>query len=349
MFVLFFAIVLSIYGSMNFLIAKVFVNQFPNYRVIIYIVVFLFALSSLLTMILRDQSTGKYIGIIGTYWMAISFLGFIVYGIFALIPKETFYLSTTILLTLLIIGIYSANSLKQTNYQISLANKVGDLDIVLISDLHLGYVNGANKLEKIVNKVNELNPDIVLIAGDLFDSNIHAISNIEKVKKELNAFKTTYGTYLAWGNHDAGENFQKMKELIEETNIVLLEDEVIDVGPFLVVGRRDIQPIGDQGEQRLPIDEVLKGIELDKPVFLMDHQPTEISDYDERIDLVVSGHTHRGQIFPFNFITKAIFPIDYGIMKKENNTYAVVTSGAGFWGPPIRIGTKSEIVLIEVR
>lgn len=348
MFALFLVVVFSVFGSMNWLIARTIAMQFPNHKLLIYMIVILFALTSVISMVLRDLSILNFIGTIGHYWIAVSFLGLVVYGIFALIPKDTFWLSTAILVLLLGIGIYTAQSLKQTDYQIKLAKDTENMRIALISDTHLGYVNGAKKLETIVDRVNATNPDVILIAGDLFDSSVNTIYNLEGVREALNNFKSTYGTYLAWGNHDAGNTFQEMKEIIDQTDIVLLEDEYIDVGPFVVIGRRDIQPIGEQGGERLPMDDVVQDADLTKPVFVIDHQPSEVNEYEDYVDLIVSGHTHHGQIFPFNYITNAIFPIDYGIMQKENGTYAIVTSGAGFWGPPIRLGTKSEFVIIEV-
>lgn len=342
-------IIFALYGSMNWLIARTFAKQWPNLAPLIYTVVAILAICSLLVFMLQNRSAGAIVGIIGSYWIAISFLGFVIYGIFLFIPKNTFWISTILLVCLLIAGIFQAERIQHITYNITIDKQTEPFQIVLISDLHLGYVNGAKKLEKIVADVNELNPDAILIAGDLFDSNFKAVNHIDRIKEALNSFEAKYGTYLAWGNHDAGDNFNMMKEFIEETNIILLEDEIHDAGPFYVIGRKDISPIGDQGEQRASITPLLDSIDdNEKPVMVMDHQPSSIDEYDERVDLIVSGHTHRGQIYPFNYITKAIFPIDYGVLEKDNGSYAIVTSGVGFWGPPIRLGTKSEIVTIQM-
>ena len=341
-------IILALYGSMNWLIARTFAKQWPNLAPFIYTLIAILAICSLLVFVLQNRSTGAIIGIIGSYWIAVSFLGFVLYGIFLFIPKNTFWVSTILLICLLIAGIFQAERIQHTTYNIKLDKQTESFHIVLISDLHLGYVNGAKKLETIVENVNELNPDAILIAGDLFDSNFKAVQQTDRIKEALNSFEAKHGTYLAWGNHDAGDNFNMMKEFIEDTSLILLEDEIDDAGPFYVIGRKDIRPIGDQGKNRASIAPLLDSLNDDKPVLLMDHQPSNIDEYDERVDLIVSGHTHRGQIYPFNYITKAIFPIDYGVLEKENGSYAIVTSGVGFWGPPIRLGTKSEIVSIQI-
>src|SRR5690606_31064942 len=127
------------------------------------------------------------------------------------------------------------------------------------------------------------------------------------------------------------------------SGIRVLYDEAITVdGRFTLVGRRDYSDAG-----RLPLEEVMRGADRRKPIILLDHQPYEL-DVAERagVDLMLSGHTHRGQVFPGSLITDRIYENDYGLLRR-GTFHSIVTQGYGFWGPPIRLGTRSEIVLIE--
>jgi uncharacterized protein len=137
---------------------------------------------------------------------------------------------------------------------------------------------------------------------------------------------------------------------IDKSNIKLLNDEhVIIDNQFVVVGRRDSSPIGNQGSPKAVTSEVMSSIDTTMAVFVMDHQPTNMIQYGDDVDLILSGHTHHGQVFPANLITNAMFTVDYGHYHKNSNSpHVIVTSGAGTWGPPLRIGTNIEIAQIKV-
>ncbi len=234
-------------------------------------------------------------------------------------------------------------------YAVSLADEgesTKQLQIVLISDLHLGYVMDAKRLQEIVEKVNEQKPDIVCIAGDVFDGDITAVKEPEAVKAAFDAIEATYGVYACFGNHDAGSTYEEMVHFLEDTQVRLLQDEGVSVGGIYLVGRRDSSPIGAHGEAR-------EGVSLaaadGQPVIVMDHQPGNIGEYGEDVDLVLCGHTHKGQIALFELITNALFEVDYGYYRKDRNSpHIIVTSGAGTWGPPQRIGSNCEVVSILV-
>ena len=358
-----------LYGLANFYIGNRIMNIAKNYftfnlSLCVYLPILILTLSSLAAY-LQPTKNWKIIGTIGIYWFGFVILAFIILGmtdilisIISHITKSSF--SANILLILRItdaiiifmlyaIGIYTANRIEITPYEVNInsTNHAGTFKIAMFSDLHLGYVNGANRLEEIVVKINGTNPDIVVIPGDFFDGNYHAVQETQEIISLLRQIESTYGTYLSWGNHDAGDTYEEMKNLIMSANITILEDETITIDDKVVlVGRKDSSLIGNQGENRTDISYKLEKISDCLPIIVLDHQPSNIDEY-KYVDLILSGHTHQGQVFPFNLLTKKAFTVDYGYYQ-DNGIQVIVTSGAGTWGPPIRIGTKSEIVEITV-
>ncbi|OJG23389.1 hypothetical protein RU98_GL001884 [Enterococcus caccae] len=311
---------------------------------------------------------GGLVGKMGHYWLSWWFLSLVILGLTDLslnITKKittvqtktdlVIWLSSIVLIVLLFCyGTWQAQQINTKNYQVTIdkhtSNQPQKINAVLISDVHLGYVNDLKKLEKIITKINQLHPDIVFIAGDLFDGNYKALQEPQRMVKQFERLVSTYGTYMCWGNHDAGETFEKMKTLVELSNITILEDEMTVVGEeLLVVGRKDSRPIGSQDGNRKSIQDQFKKVGNALPKIILDHQPSNIDEYEHGNELILSGHTHHGQIFPFSFVTKAYFTVDYGYYRKnENSPQVIVSSGVGTWGPPMRIGTQSEIVQIEI-
>lgn len=364
-----FAIISTIYGLINYYIGTRFIAIIKHYfslktSLLVFIPIILLALSSLINYIV-PKVNWRFIGTLGTYWFGIAAISLVIFGLTDIslfiinLFRKTQISSTAlitvrlinigIILVLFIVGVITAKSLKTTQYNISI-NKSSSLDslkVAMFSDLHLGYINSQNDVQKIVDEINKMNADIVLIPGDFFDGNINAVQDPEKIVEILSQLKSTYGTYLSWGNHDAGSSFDEMKSFLSTANITILEDDIHEFSDsFILVGRRDSSPIGNQGERRTSIDETLKNHNTKLPIIVMDHQPSNIDQYNQA-DLILSGHTHKGQVFPGNLMTNAIFTVDYGHYSNDN-IQAIVTSGAGTWGPPIRIGSKSEIVEINI-
>lgn len=342
--------------------------SFFKHPLILWVVIGLLALASMLTLLLFDANVGGLIGKIGSYWLSCWFLSLVIFGLTDLIltisKKITtvqtkteliiWLASTLLIVALFCYGSWQAQQIKTANYQVSIdtsaSNQSKKIEAVLISDLHLGYVNDVKKLEKIVTKINQMQPDVVFISGDLFDGNYKALQDPQGMEKQFKRLSSTYGTYMCWGNHDAGETFEKMRALVKASDITLLEDEMTVVGEeLLVVGRKDSRPIGSQDGDRKSIQEQFKKVGNKLPKIILDHQPSNIDEYKNENELILSGHTHQGQIFPFSLVTKAYFTVDYGYYRKnENSPQVIVSSGVGTWGPPMRIGTQSEIVRIDI-
>ena len=216
-----------------------------------------------------------------------------------------------------------------------------------IRDSHMGDIIGYKEIEEILQKINNLKPDVILIAGDIFDGDYYAVEDIEKIENEFKTLKSKYGIYAVLGNHDAGDSYDKSVEFFNSANIKLLQDEFIEVEEeFIVAGRKDFSSIRRQGNERKDVKSLLENVDTDKPIIMLDHQPSAINEEaDNNVDLLLCGHTHKGQLFPGNLITNNIFLDDYGYLKVQN-TNVIVSSGVGTWGPRMRIGSKSEICLL---
>jgi len=250
-------------------------------------------------------------------------------------------------------GIYNANQIKITHYEIQLRDaSLNNMEIVLISDLHLGDVSSERNLESMVQYINNLNPDIVCIAGDILNDDFRLIRNPERAISLFRTINARYGVFASLGNHDGGRTLNQMKNFLAESNIKLLNDEYVIIdGRLALFGRLDASPIGGFGElQRQDISKTISSVGANMPVIVMDHNPSHINEYGREVDLILAGHTHGGQMFPINLLTRAMFAVDHGHYQRGTySPHVIVTSGVSTWRPPIRIGTNNEIVSILIR
>lgn len=267
-------------------------------------------------------------------------------------------------------GIYHAKHINVTPYEVTVDKSAGELDslkIVFIADTHFGYNAGTIHAKEIVKKINKQNPDLVCIAGDIFDNEYEAIHEPKKVKKILRKINSRYGVYACWGNHDlnepilAGFTFNpgkegaeslkdpRMREFLKDSNIQLLEDEAVLIdNSFYVVGRKDASLIEKIEEKRKTPAQLTEKLDKDKPIIFIDHQPKELQEIaDAGVDLDLCGHTHDGQTFPGNITIKFLWGNPCGYLQK-GSMHNIVTSGSGVWGPAMRVGTNSEICTINV-
>lgn len=256
----------------------------------------------------------------------------------------------TLLLFLMIYGTWNARQIKVTSYDIHIPKNAGvlnQLHIALISDTHLGTIDDQRQ-KKIIDTLNSIKPDIVLVAGDITDD----IALFKKlgISNDFQTIRSTYGTYASFGNH---EYFQKdlrvITDQLELAGMSVLRDEYVKVAEsFYLIGREDKSSIMVSGKKRKALEELMQDIDIKLPVIMLDHKPIDLEEAKSvGVDLQLSGHTHTGQFWPFNLITRRIFKTDYGYLK-TGDLQLIVTSGAATWGPPIRIGTSSEVVHIKV-
>jgi predicted MPP superfamily phosphohydrolase len=228
------------------------------------------------------------------------------------------------------------------------AGKLHELHIAVISDVHLGTTIEKRHMKIIVNKINELKPDIILIPGDIIDEDIAPVlqTNVGEVLKKFNS---KYGVYAVTGNHEYIGGVAKAKEYLSANKINLLNDKALLVDDsFYLAGREDITMKTFINQNRKPLEHILAEVDKSKPIILMDHQPFKLNQAEKNgIDLQLSGHTHHGQLWPFNYITNMIFELSWGY-KQKGSTHFYVSSGVGGWGPPIRTVNRPEIISIEL-
>lgn len=309
---------------------------------------------------------GRFIKVIGSYFLAvieISFFLLIFIDLSALLMHvsgitPSFYIPflcigyLVILLTLLIVGSYNAWTPIKRTYEIKINKKAGStqqLRIVMASDLHLGNIVGNRHLQKLVSKVNELNPDLILLPGDILDDVIEPFIR-NNMKQTLKQLKARLGTYAILGNHEyIGKNIDQYVAEMNSIDIPVLRDEVLLIEKaFYLAGRKDKMAERVDPDGRKSIQHLLAAVDRELPIIMMDHQPYHFDQaLAAGVDLLLCGHTHRGQIAPNHLITKRLFELDWGYLLKEK-MHVVVSSGFGSWGPPIRLGSRSEYIELIV-
>jgi len=299
--------------------------------------------------------------IIGAYWMAVFYLLLMALPLvqisvrllrFTRLPRHRVekWSGAVALLAVagtLGYGMFNAYSPIVRTYEVHIDKPISpaaeSLTIVMAADMHFGLLSGRDHAERMVEEINALQPDLVLFPGDILDDDIGPYLE-QGIPEILSGIDAPLGVYASLGNHDRYDgSVQDIIEAIEQAGITVLYDEAATVADsLLLVGRKD------RSEQnRASLDELLEGADRSLPRILLDHQPYELDIAQQAgFDLIVSGHTHRGQVAPGNLITQRIYELDWGYLQK-GQLHAIVTSGYGFWGPPIRIGTRSEIVRIE--
>lgn len=264
-------------------------------------------------------------------------------------------------------GIVNARMIRVTPYEVAVDKPAGDLDsldVVLIADLHLGYNIGITHMTKMVELINEQDADLVVVAGDIFDNEYEALENPKELAKILNGIKAKYGVYACYGNHDiqepilAGFTFggedgksssQEMDQFMEKANIRLLQDEAVFIhDSFYLYGRPDYERPGMGDDERKTPEEITAGLDLTKPVIVMEHEPRELAELaDAGVDVDLCGHTHDGQMFPGNLTIDLAWENAYGYLKKDQ-MHNIVTSGVGLFGSNMRVGTRAEICPITI-
>jgi len=257
-------------------------------------------------------------------------------------------------LGVVIYGVINSRQIRHVTYHLQLEarNVPHEFRITMVSDLHLGGTNNEANLSKIVEIINDSAPDVVCLVGDIFNDDFTAIREPDTAGRLLASIRARHGVYASLGNHDGGKTFPQMVQFLEKHDVTLLNDDfrVID-GQLVLVGRVDGSPIGGFGDlHRGDMSAILASINSDLPVVVMDHDPAVIDQYGNEINLLISGHSHGGQIIPGNLITGAMYAQDHGYYRKDaNSPHVIVSSGVGTWGTPLRVGTHSEVVTITLR
>lgn len=224
-----------------------------------------------------------------------------------------------------------------------------EIKVVLASDIHMGAIIGKKRVREMVEKINSQNPDLVIFAGDLVDHNPLFVKS-GNIGPEFLKIKAPMGVYAVAGNHEFIGHAEVSINYLQKYGIKYLRDTSILVdGKIQIIGRDDREKKQHEGNARKSFDEVIKGVNKELPTILIDHQPVEYSSAQNfGVDLMVSGHTHKGQLWPFGFVTKKVFENDYGLIRK-GKTWFYTSSGYGTWGPPVRTGNRPELVVFKIK
>lgn len=219
-----------------------------------------------------------------------------------------------------------------------------DYRLVALSDLHLGYTIGRKELARWVDLINKEKPDAVVIAGDIIDNSVRPVLR-QAMQEELRRLKAPLGVYACFGNHDHLAGTGQSGDFFHQAGIRLLRDEVVLVdSAFYVAGRDD-----RTNSHRKPTAKILSNLDLRHPIILLDHQPYHLKESERAgVDFQLSGHTHRGQVFPINIITDVIYECSHGY-HRLGRTHYYVSEGIGLWGGKFRIGSKSEYTVVTLK
>lgn len=352
-----------------------------------FAVVYLFmALSPVIAFLLPKSAVAIVIRRISTYWIGImlySLLYVVLFDLLRLIAKHA-KLKNTLLFSrgsvisigsvvvacavaTCLYGIFNARNIKVNEYSVTVNKSCGSdkhLKAVLVADLHMGYAIGVDHITNMVEKINQQDADIVIIAGDIFDNSYDGMDDPEGIKAQLRSIKSKYGVYAVYGNHDIDEKIlmgftfdwggkqlhsEKMTNFMKECNIKLINDESVLINDeFYLVGRRDTDKPGTEDGTRAEISELTKDLDKTKPIFVLSHEPDELQKTaDAGADIDFSGHTHDGQLFPGNLTIGLFWENPCGMIKKDN-MYSIVTSGVGVYGTFMRVGTDAEICSVDI-
>lgn len=235
--------------------------------------------------------------------------------------------------------------LEKVDIQIKNLKKI--YKIVQISDVHIGGLIDKEFIKNIVTRVNATQPDIVVITGDLVDTNIE---NAQEALDELKYLESKYGTFYIVGNHEYFHGIKEIIEYVKSLDIRVLENENVYIGNngegFNLAGVYDV--FGYRKGVYIPhLNRALKG-KKDAPTVLLAHQPRYIEEVREGVDLILSGHTHGGQLYPFKFLVQIVQPYISGLHQHNESLQIYVNKGTGYWGPPMRLGSSAEITEIKL-
>lgn len=360
--------------------------NWKRFKIPFTVVYIALALSPLLAFFLPKSTFAVHVRRVSTYWIGVLMYSAIAVGVFEIlriIAKHTKLKNTKLFsrqgsitigsvvtacaVLVCVYGGVNARNIRVTDYSVSVNKKCEGMDklnIVLVADLHLGYSIGVKQMEKMVNRINEQDPDLVVIAGDIFDNSYDSLDDPDGIKEQFHRINSKYGVYATMGNHDIEEKIlmgftftlgespalsPQMQDFIADCGVKVLYDESVLVDDkFYIVGRRDRDKPGTQDGSRAEVGELTKDLDKSKPILVICHEPDELQETaDAGADLGLSGHTHDGQLFPLTVIVHAIWENPYGELKKDDMT-SIVTSGVGVYGPFMRVGTHAEVCNITV-
>lgn len=373
---IFFTIVLTIYSSVNiyiFLKGSSSVPAFGRNRAIYLISFLILSFSFIAGKILEARNStvlSDILNIVGGFWMAFMLYGFIfliIGDLLSILLRSTgvlnetsfpvwrkwYYISVLILsIVLIAAGFINALVPRIQRYEISIAKSAGEIremKIAAVSDIHLGSIIRKRSIKQLSEMLKSLEPDIVLLLGDIVDGEIGPVLR-DDLLQYFHCPACRAGLWAITGNHEFIGGAQQTIPYIESKGIRLLNDTIVTLeGGIQLVGRLDRDSRRFYGKERKKLSEIMSSADLSKPVILLDHQPFDLDEARKNgVDLQLSGHTHNGQMWPLNLLTRKIYELSHGYMKK-GDTHYIVSSGFGVWGPRVRLGSRPEVLLVTLK
>jgi predicted MPP superfamily phosphohydrolase len=374
--IVFLSIVLTIYSLANTYIFFKGYNAFQLSREnrILYTIIFIvLAVTFIAAKFLESRHSSVFtdaLNIIGGFWM-----GFMLYAIMFFLLSDIIFLflrvtgllesgnipvfrrwsliiTSGISILLITGGFINAIIPVVKEYNITIDKPVegiNKLRVAAVSDIHLGSIIRKRSIKKLSDMLEKMHPDVIFLLGDIVDGELGPVMRGDLLKY-FKGPETKDGLYAITGNHEFIGGAKRTIPYIESKGIRVLKDEVVTLpGGIQLIGRLDRDSRRFYGKERLPLEELMKGIDHSRPIILLDHQPFHLAETEKYgIDLQLSGHTHNGQMWPLNYLTRRIYELSYGYMRK-GNSQIIVSSGFGLWGPRIRSGSHSEVLLINIK
>jgi len=377
-FILFFTVFFALYGLINFYIFLRGWQAIPpdsTLRIPYAVVFWALALSFIAGRFLERIALSTFSDLIvwiGSFWLAafayfmliallidllrlfnyiVPFFPLFITRNYARAKEITALVAISLVTVALVAGYFNARSPRLKTLKLHVdksADSLRTLNLAVASDIHLGTIVGRSRLDAIVRTINGLEPDLILLPGDIVDEDLGPVIK-QNLGETLRKLKARFGVLAITGNHEYIGGVEEACRYLEEHGITVLRDTSSKIDNSLfVVGREDRSISQFAGKKRKPLEELMTQVDKRSPVILMDHQPFGLDEAVRHgVDLQLSGHTHHGQIWPFQLITRAVYELSWGYLKRAS-THIYVSSGVGTWGPPVRIGNTPEIVHIQL-
>lgn len=285
-------------------------------------------------------------------YLLLSTIAINIISLFASAPPLYYGVAAIIIaIVVSVYGLINASTLSITQNTITIKGLTKPIKALHLTDTHLGHYRGAKKLEKIVEKINQQNADVVFFTGDLLDSTIQLTAESMAPLKNI---KTP--VFFIEGNHDQYTGIDAIKGYLKSIGIRVLENQVIHWNGLQIVGLNHMAADSETNDihagrgARVSVKSVLEALNIDAdlPTVLLHHGPNGIKHANKAgVDLYLAGHTHAGQMWPATFIAKLMFEYNRGL-HDYNGTKVYVSQGTGTFGPPMRVGTKSELAIIDL-
>lgn len=374
---MFFAVVFTVYGLVNLYIGVRGWQSFPHgssgrwYFLVGFLLV---SLSFIAGRFLEraSLSLSNYILVwIGSFWLAAMvyfFFAILLLDILRIInhflpffpaviteqyarAKQVTALSITgVVAVVVIAGYINAMATRVQTLDLTVPKSAGgrkDITIALVSDMHLGTIIGRWRCDYLADKIAELQPDLILLAGDIVDEDLGRVvqQNLGEALRRLHA---PLGVYGINGNHEYFGGVERADAYLNDHGVTMLRDGAVVIDGGITLVGRDDRSANWHGPGRKPLDQLMASVDKSRPIILLDHQPFNLGEAAAAgADLQLSGHTHHGQLWPFNYITDHIYEVSRGY-KQVDGMHVYVSTGFGTWGPPVRLGNRPEIVKITL-